>query len=68
VVNLSRDWRILSYLIAVGILIGVALRLVGMFEASDVLVGITAGIAVPVWAFFLARGSNRLAEGSLTAD
>jgi len=64
VVDLSRDWRILSYLIAVGVLVGVALRLVGMFQASDILVGITAGIGVPIWAFLLARGSGKLAEGS----
>ncbi|HEY8134765.1 MAG TPA: hypothetical protein VIF08_01905 [Candidatus Limnocylindrales bacterium] len=60
VVNLSRDWRILSYLIALGALAGAALRIFGAYQASDITLGITAGIAVPIWAFLLARGSSRL--------
>jgi hypothetical protein len=62
VVNLSRDWRILSYLIALGALAGAALRIFSAYQASDITLGLTAGIAVPIWAFLLARGSGRLAE------
>lgn len=62
VVNLSRDWRILSYLIALGALAGAVLRIFGAYQVSDVTLGVTAGIAVPIWAFLLARGSGRLAE------
>ncbi|HUP82823.1 MAG TPA: hypothetical protein VM284_01380 [Candidatus Limnocylindria bacterium] len=61
VVNLSRDWRILSYLIAFGSLLGAALRIFGANQTSDVALGLTAGLAVPMWAFLLARGSGRLA-------
>ncbi len=60
VVNLSRDWRILSYLIALGALAGAALHLIGAYQVSDIALGLTAGIAVPIWAFLLARGSGRL--------
>jgi hypothetical protein len=60
-VDLSRDWRILSYLIALGALVGVALRIAGAGPTSDIVIGIVAGIAVPIWAFLLARGSGRLA-------
>jgi hypothetical protein len=62
VVNLSRDWRIVSYLIALGALAGAALRIFGAYQTADITLGITAGIAVPIWAFLLARGSGRLAE------
>jgi hypothetical protein len=62
VVNLSRDWRILSYLIALGALLGAALRIFGAYQASDITLGLTAGGAVPIWAFLLARGSGRLAQ------
>ena len=64
VVNLSRDWRILSYLIALGALLGAALRVFGASQTSDIALGLTAGIAVPIWAFLLARGSGRLAARS----
>lgn len=60
VVNLSRDWRILSYLIALGALAGAVLRIFGAYQASDIALGITAGVAVPIWAYLLARGSARL--------
>ncbi|MEA2676493.1 MAG: hypothetical protein QOJ81_634, partial [Chloroflexota bacterium] len=62
VVNLTRDWRILSYIIAFAALVGAALRIFGANQASDITLGVAAGIAVPIWAFLLARGSGRLAE------
>lgn len=62
VVNVSRDWRILSYLIALGAVGGAALRIFGAYQTSDIVLGLSAGILVPIWAFLLARGSGRLAE------
>lgn len=64
-VAVSSAWRILSYVIAAGLLVGVALRFVAAlvfiepfdpFQVSDVIVGITLGIVVPIWAILLARG------------
>lgn len=62
VVGLSRDWRILSYLIALALLIGVALRLAGVYQGSDMVVGLTAAIMVPIWAYILSRHAGRLTE------
>lgn len=59
---LGADWRLLSYLIALALLVGAALEFIGQGVASRMLVGVTAGIAVPIWAFLLARGSTRLTE------
>jgi hypothetical protein len=61
-VNLTRDWRILSYLIAIGAVLGAVLRIFGAYQASDITLGITAGIVVPIWAFLLARGLPRSTE------
>lgn len=64
-VAVSAGWRMLSYTIAVGLLVAVALRFVAAFvlieafdpfQVSDVIVGITLGIVVPIWAILLARG------------
>ena len=60
-VNLSRDFKIVSYLIALFLLVAVGLRFFGVFQLSDQVVGLTAGIGVPIWAFLLARGSVKLA-------
>ena len=56
IVDISRDWSIVSYLIVVGLAIGVILQLTGQLETAQIVVGVTAGIGVPVWAFLLARG------------
>lgn len=63
-VNLNRDFKIVSYLIALFLLAGVVLRFVGAYQFSDQLVGLTAGIGVPVWAFLLARGASRLGRAA----
>ena len=59
-VNLNRDFKILSYLIALFLLVGVVLRFLGAGQFSDQLVGLTTLIGVPIWALLLARGSSRL--------
>ena len=63
-VNLSRDWRLLSYLIALAALLAVALRIMDLGQASDITLGVAAGILVPIWAFLLARGSEKLAAAT----
>jgi hypothetical protein len=64
-VNVSPAWRAVSYLIAALLLVGVSLRFLGAFvfvevfdpfQISDLLVGLAAGILVPIWAILLARG------------
>ncbi len=55
IVEISRDWSIVSYLIVVGLAIGVVLQLAGVPQVAQIVVGVAAGIGVPVWAFLLAR-------------
>lgn len=63
--TVSAAWRMLSYAIAIGLLVAVALRFVAAlvlieafdpFQVSDLIVAITSGILVPIWAILLARG------------
>jgi hypothetical protein len=65
VVSVTATWRALSYAIAAGVLLAVAVRVAGSlvfieafdpFQVSDVIVAVTIGILVPVWAILLARG------------
>ena len=65
VLTVSATWRILSYAIAVGVLLAVAIRFIASlvfieafdpFQVSDLIVAITSGILVPIWAVLLARG------------
>ena len=65
-VEISPTWRALSYLIAVVLLFGAALRVldafvfiqgVNLFQISDLAVAVAAGILVPIWAILLARGA-----------
>lgn len=58
VVNLSRDWRLLSYLIAAGLLVGAALQILNLGAQSSLVVGVVSGIAVPIWAILLARSTR----------
>ena len=58
IVNISRDWSIVSYLIVIGLAIGVVLQLANLDQTAQIVVGITAGIGVPVWAFLLARATR----------
>lgn len=58
IVNVSSAWRLVSYAIAVILTVGVVLRVLGFFQLSDLLVGVGAGIAVPIWAVLLARGAR----------
>ena len=55
VVDVSRDWRLLSYLIAVGLIIGAVLQVLDLGPQASLVVGVVSGIAVPIWAFLLAR-------------
>jgi hypothetical protein len=65
VVQVSDTWRLLSYVIAAGVLIEVALRVLASlvfieafdpFQVSDLIVAVAVGILVPIWAVLLARG------------
>lgn len=65
VVTVSATWRLLSYLIVIGLLVAVALRFVAAlvfieafdpFQVADIIVAITSGVLVPIWAILLARG------------
>ena len=61
----SAAWRMLSYVIAGAVLVAVAIRFVAAlvlieafdpFQVSDLIVAVTSGILVPIWAILLARG------------
>jgi hypothetical protein len=75
VVSVTTTWRVLSYAAAIGVLLAVAVRVAGSivfieafdpYQVSDVIIAITTGILVPVWAILLARGvSEPEAEPSL---
>jgi hypothetical protein len=65
IIHVSRAWRVISYAVAAGVLLAVAIRVTASlvfieafdpFQVSDVIVAITSGILVPVWAVMLARG------------
>ncbi len=56
VVKVSMVWSRLSYLIAVALMVAVGMRVFDMAELSNLLVGVVAGLLVPIWAFMLARG------------
>lgn len=62
IVDLGRDFRLLSNLIALGVLAGAVMLVLDQGFLYNVVIGLTAGIAVPTWAFFLARGSRQLTE------
>jgi hypothetical protein len=66
-VAISPAWKTLSYLIAAVLVFGVALRVlsaflsvqgVDLFQISDLVVAVGAGILVPIWAVMLARGAT----------
>jgi hypothetical protein len=65
VVEVSSTWRLLSYVIAAAVLVAVAIRVTASlvfieafdpFQVSDLIVAVTSGILVPIWAILLARG------------
>ncbi len=64
-VEVSRNWRLLSYVIVAAVLVAVAIRVVAAFvfieafdpfQASNLIIAVTSGILVPIWAILLARG------------
>jgi hypothetical protein len=67
-VPVSVAWSWLSYLIAAGLLVAVALRLADQWDLSDLLVGVIAGIAVTVWAVMLALAVPRMHPATAGAD
>ena len=68
IADVSRDWSIVSYLIVIGLAIGVVVQLAGQGPTAQIIVGVTAGIGVPVWAFLLARRTrDTTAAGDATA-
>lgn len=67
VVDVSNAWRLLSYTIAVAVLVAVVIRVAGSlvfieafdpFQVSDLIVAVTSGILVPIWAILLWRGGS----------
>jgi hypothetical protein len=65
VVAVSASWRVVSYAVAVGALLAAAIRVTASlvfieafdpFQVSDLIIAITSGILVPVWAILLERG------------
>lgn len=65
VLAVGSTWRLVSYVIVAGLLLAVALRFVAAlvfieafdpFQVSDIIVAVTSGILVPIWAVMLARG------------
>jgi hypothetical protein len=65
VVQVSSTWRVVSYAIAAGVLIAVAIRVAGSivfieafdpFQVSDLIIAVSTGILVPIWAILLSRG------------
>jgi hypothetical protein len=65
VVEVSSTWRLLSYVIAAGVLVAVAIRVVASlvfieafdpFLVSDLIIAVAVGILVPIWAVLLSRG------------
>jgi hypothetical protein len=65
VVEVSTAWRILSYAIAGGVLLAVAVRVLAAFvfidafdpfQVSNLITAVTSGVLVPIWAALLARG------------
>ena len=65
VLTVSSTWRLVSYAIAVVVLVAVAIRFTASlvfieafdpFQVSDLIVAFAAGILVPIWAVLLARG------------
>jgi hypothetical protein len=65
VVQVSSTWRLVSYAIAAGVLVAVAIRVAGSivfieafdpFQVSDLIIAVSTGILVPIWAIFLSRG------------
>jgi hypothetical protein len=63
-VAISPLWTTLSYLIAIALFLGIALQLLGQGNFADIVIGITSGIAVPIWAILLARGASRGSPGA----
>jgi hypothetical protein len=65
VVEVSSTWRLVSYAIAVGVLVGAAIRIVASlvfieifdpFLVSDLIVAAVLILLVPTWAILLSRG------------
>ena len=65
VVAAGTTWRFVSYAIAAGVLVAVAIRVTASlvfieafdpFQVSDLIVAVISGILVPIWAVLLSRG------------
>jgi hypothetical protein len=65
VVEVTRTWRLLSYVIAAGVLVAVVIRSAASlvfieafdpYQVTDLIIAVTSGILVPIWAILLARG------------
>jgi hypothetical protein len=74
---ISSAWRLLSYSISALILLAVLLRVIAAFvfvaafdpfQVSDLLIGLAAGILVPIWAILLARGIGTAPERALELE
>lgn len=77
VVEVSSTWRLLSYAIAVAVLVAVVIRVAGSivfieafdpFQVSDLIVAVASGILVPIWAILLWRGTPQAPAEPSTAS
>ena len=76
VVPVSSTWRLVSYAIATAALVAVAIRVAASivfieafdpFQVSDLIVAVTSGILVPIWAILLSRGISEPAPQPVAA-
>jgi hypothetical protein len=77
VVEVNATWRFLCNAIAVAVLFAAAIRVVASivfidafdpFQVSDLIVAVTAGILVPIWAILLSRGISEPAAQPLAPE
>ena len=64
VVEISREWSMISYLIAFGALVAVGMRIFQLWELSSLLIGVVAGLLVPIWAYLITRVLSTSTETS----
>jgi hypothetical protein len=64
VLAISREWSMVSYLIVVGVFVAVAMRIFGLDQLSSLLIGVVAGLIVPIWAYMIIRS----VPGSVSAE
>jgi hypothetical protein len=57
--SISPAWRLVSDLLALTLIFGVVLEVMGIGELATWLIALGAGVLVPLWALLLLRGATR---------